>query len=73
MSNILIEAIRAWIAHERQEKQFQKVFGKMTLRRKEYKHINALAHQLLIWHIEQGHTLKTIEAMISQQKGAGSE
>jgi len=57
-------AVRAWAQMERAEHRFREVFRAVTPTRKDRKHVDDLARRLLVWHIERGHTLKTIETMI---------
>ena len=57
-------AVSAWAQTERAEHRLREVFRAVTPTRKDCKRVDNLARRLLVWHIERGHTLKTIETMI---------
>ena len=60
---MLIRAVKSWIAFERCRNRFRKVFGS-TVARCQRERVESLAIRLLVWHMERGETLETIEGMI---------
>ena len=60
---MLKKAITEWMEFERCKRRFRKAFASEDSR-KQRERVESLSIRLLVWHIERGHTLKTIETMI---------
>jgi len=60
---MLIKAIKAWSEFEQCRRRFRKAFASADSR-EQRERVEATAIRLLVWHIERGHTLETVEAMI---------
>lgn len=60
---MLIRVVKSWIAFERCRNRSRKVFGS-NVARCQRERVESLAIRLLVWHMERGHTLETIEGMI---------
>jgi len=56
---------------ERAEHRFGEVFRAVTPTRKDRKRVDMLARRLLVWHINRGHTLKSIQTMIDAPNAQG--
>ena len=60
---MLKKAITAWMDFERCKRRFRKAFASEDSR-KQRERVESMSIRLLVWHIERGHTLETLESMI---------
>ena len=64
---MLIRAIKAWVAQERQLNMVRRLFGAAPTR-KHRNYVNNLAMRLLELHMKQGYTYEMIESLIDGKK-----